>query len=88
MTELLKLDFNERSDQANPLTEAFSYGESLWLYPDREPLESKIASLNNLQPKQVLCTNGGDEAIMILMRILSERKKLILNFLRLVVLLR
>jgi len=72
-SNLLKLDFNERSDKLNPLVKGFSYGESLWQYPDRKPLETRLAELNNLSPNQVLCTNGGDEAIMILMRLIKEK---------------
>lgn len=78
MTKMLKLDFNERSDSNNPLTEDFSYGENLWQYPDRQPLENRIAESFNLSAEQVLCTNGGDEAIMILMRIVKETGKMIL----------
>jgi histidinol-phosphate aminotransferase len=78
MTEILKLDFNERSDRVNPLTKDYSFGESLWQYPDRQPLENRIAELFELSPQQVLCTNGGDEAIMILMRMIKEASKMIL----------
>ena len=78
MTNKLKLDFNERSDSNNPLTEDFSYGENLWQYPDRQPLEIRIAESFDLSAEQVLCTNGGDEAIMILMRIVKEMGKMIL----------
>jgi histidinol-phosphate aminotransferase len=70
---LLKLDFNERCDNINPLVKEFSYGENLWQYPDRLPLENSLAKLNKLSANQVLCTNGGDEAIMILMRLIKER---------------
>ena len=78
MNKPLKLDFNERSDRVNPLTEKFSYGETLWQYPDKEPLERLIAKQNQLLPTQVLCTNGGDEAIMILMRMIKENYQMIL----------
>ena len=71
---ILKLDFNERSDKLNPLADLIPIADELWRYPDRQPLEKRIAELNNLDPSQVLCTNGGDEAIMILMRILKERE--------------
>ena len=74
----LKLDFNERCDKVNPLTNEYTFGDLLWQYPDREPLEKCIAVLNNLAVKQVICTNGGDEAIMILMRIVKEGTSLIL----------
>lgn len=75
---LLSLDFNERCDKANPLTDEYSFGDSLWKYPDREPLEKKIAQINSLSKEQILCTNGGDEAIMILMRIIKEGAPFIL----------
>jgi histidinol-phosphate aminotransferase len=78
MNNLLKLDFNERCDSSNPVTREYPNGDSLWLYPAREPLEKQIAGLNDLSPSQVLCTNGGDEAIMILMRIIKESSQLIL----------
>ncbi len=74
----LKLDFNERCDKPNPLTDEYSFGDLLWQYPDRSPLEKQLAKLNNLTAKQVICTNGGDEAIMILMRIIKEGTPLIL----------
>ena len=78
MAKTLKLDFNERSDQNNPITSDLSFGDSLWQYPDREPLEKLIAEQKGLSNDQVLATNGGDEAIMILMRIVNEGTKLIL----------
>ena len=78
MSKPLKLDLNERSDRVNPLTEKFGYGETLWQYPDRQPLERLIAEQNQLLPSQVLCTNGGDEAIMILMRMIKEGIQMIL----------
>ncbi|TQV88747.1 aminotransferase class I/II-fold pyridoxal phosphate-dependent enzyme [Aliikangiella coralliicola] len=74
----LKLDFNERSDQISPLIETLPFGKTLWRYPERQRLEAKLAELNDLQPEQVLCTNGGDEAIMLLMRIVKETGSVIL----------
>lgn len=78
MSSPLKLDFNERSDKLSPLATDTVYQSELWRYPERQPLEAQIAELNGLQPSQVLCTNGGDEAIMILMRIIKETATLIL----------
>ncbi len=78
MNKLLKLDFNERCDKPSPLIAEYPYGDDLWLYPERQALEKKIAALNNVSPSQVLCTNGGDEAIMLLMRIIKETAQLIL----------
>ncbi len=68
----LQLDMNERCDKANPLTKGYSFGDTLWQYPKRNQLEQRIAEINKLNPDRVLCTNGGDEAIMILMRIIKE----------------
>lgn len=78
MTDILKLDFNERCDKENSLFKDHAFGEQLWRYPDRQPLEDRLAQLNSLSPSQVLCTNGGDEAIMILMRMIKENSTLIL----------
>jgi len=76
--EFLKLDFNERSDKESLVAMEFQLGNSLWRYPERQVLESKIAEKNGLSAEQVLCTNGGDEAIYILMRMLSESGRMIL----------
>ena len=70
--QALKLDFNERSDYPNPLLEDFRLDEGLWRYPDRLPLEARLAEINQLAKQQVIATKGGDEAIMILMRLLAE----------------
>ncbi len=78
MNNPLKLDFNERSDRVSPLAAKFSFDDSLWQYPDRAPLEQAIAKQNQLEANQVLCTNGGDEAIMILMRMVKEGTRMIL----------
>ena len=78
MNKPLKLDFNERCDYNNPIINDFMDGELLWQYPERQPLEARIAEINNLNKNQVLCTNGGDEAIMILMRIIKESEQLVL----------
>lgn len=75
---LLKLDFNERSDKNSLYDRSNAYSAPLWRYPERQPLEEKIAKLNQLSTSQVLCTNGGDEAIMLLMRIIKESCQLIL----------
>ena len=74
----LKLDFNERSDSNNPLLENYPMGDSFWKYPDRKPLEREIAKINQLQEEQVFCSNGGDESIMLLMRLVNQKQKVIL----------
>ena len=73
-----KLDFNERSDNNNPLVNNFPMGDLFWKYPDRKPLETEIARINQLQQDQVFCSNGGDEAIMLLMRLVNQKQKVIL----------
>lgn len=78
MNRLLKLDFNERSDNDCRLSRDYAFNEPLWQYPDRSPLEQQIANNNGLDVSQVLCTNGGDEAIMILMRVIQESARLVL----------
>lgn len=77
MSNFLKLDFNERSDQLSGIAKRSEFSD-LWRYPERQSLEQKLAAMNGLEPSQVLCTNGGDEAIMILMRIIKETSSLIL----------
>jgi len=77
MDQPLKLDFNERSDKVSPLAQDSKF-DALWRYPVRQSLEQEIAALYDLEESQVLCTNGGDEAIMILMRIIKECRQLIL----------
>ncbi len=78
MSKKLRLNFNERSDFLSPLESLYPFEGTLWQYPERQPLEARIAGLFHLQPQQVLCTNGGDEAIMILMRIIKEKSRMIL----------
>ncbi len=77
MQNILKLDFNERSDQISLIAKNSAYPD-LWRYPEREKLEIIIAAKESLSKEQVLCTNGGDEAIMILMRIIKESATLVL----------
>ena len=74
----LRLNFNERSDFTSPLEQKYNFDGGIWQYPDRKPLEQLLAGRYGLKPSQVFCTNGGDEAIMILMRILKECSPLIL----------
>ncbi|WP_144393453.1 aminotransferase class I/II-fold pyridoxal phosphate-dependent enzyme [Pleionea sediminis] len=71
---MLKLDFNERSDFPGQWLKEVSLDlEILWRYPSRQQLESKIAEHYGLQSDQVFCSNGGDEAIYLLMRYIKER---------------
>ncbi|MCP3675634.1 MAG: aminotransferase class I/II-fold pyridoxal phosphate-dependent enzyme, partial [Gammaproteobacteria bacterium] len=78
MSQKLRLNFNERSDFISPIDKRYPFEQSLWQYPIRQPLEKLIADRFQLDPAQILCTNGGDEAIMILMRIIKESSQLIL----------
>jgi histidinol-phosphate aminotransferase len=64
--DALRLDFNENTFEPSPrvidrLRTITS--EGLTKYPEREPVERVVATHFGLQPKQVLLTNGVDEAI-------------------------
>jgi histidinol-phosphate aminotransferase len=65
----LRLDFNENTFACSPrVLEALgriSRGD-LTRYPEREPVERRVAEHLGLQPAQVLLTNGVDEAIHVL----------------------
>jgi histidinol-phosphate aminotransferase len=65
----LRLDFNENTFACSPrVLEALgriSRGD-LTRYPEREPLERRVAEHLGLEPAQVLLTNGVDEAIHLL----------------------
>jgi histidinol-phosphate aminotransferase len=65
----LRLDFNENTFACSPrVLEALgriSRGD-LTRYPEREPVERRVAEHLGLQPGQVLLTNGVDEAIHVL----------------------
>ena len=70
---MLKLDFNERSDYPGEWLKTIKLDtDSLWLYPKREVLESKLADYFSLSAENVFCSNGGDESIYILMRLIKE----------------
>lgn len=62
----LRLDFNENT-HAPSLTVRDALGrlslESFTVYPERGPVEAKVAATLGLPPQQVLLTNGVDEAI-------------------------
>ena len=78
MSDPLRLHFNERPDCLTQIDKDMPFDQTLWRYPDRLPLEQALAEINQVKPNQVLATNGGDEAIMILMRILNEGADMIL----------
>lgn len=65
----LRLDFNENTFACSPrVLEALgriSRGD-LTRYPEREPVEARVAAHLGLRPQQVLLTNGVDEAIHVL----------------------
>src|SRR6202042_936549 len=65
----LRLDFNESTIGCSPRVLARLRSldaESLARYPEREPLEREVASFLELDPAQILLTNGVDEAIHLL----------------------
>jgi histidinol-phosphate aminotransferase len=65
----LRLDFNENTFACSPcVLEALgriSRGD-LTRYPEREPVEARVAAHLGLKPQQVLLTNGVDEAVHVL----------------------
>jgi histidinol-phosphate aminotransferase len=65
----LRLDFNESTIGCSPRVLARLRSldaEALARYPEREPVERKVADVFNLDAAQVLLTNGVDEAIHLL----------------------
>jgi histidinol-phosphate aminotransferase len=65
----LRLDFNENTLGCSPrVIEALRgiTAADLTRYPEREPLERRVAAHLGLAPAQVLLTNGVDEAIHVL----------------------
>src|SRR5882762_5254574 len=65
----LRLDFNESTVGCSPRVLARLRSldaELLARYPEREPLEAEVARFLELEPAQVLLTNGVDEAIHLL----------------------
>lgn len=78
MSDALRLHFNERPDCLTKIDQEMPFDQNLWQYPDRVPLQNKLADKHGVAPGQILATNGGDEAIMILMRILNEGVPMIL----------
>jgi len=67
--EGLRLDFNENTVGCSPRVLArlrtFT-GEDLARYPEREPVERKLAEFLGVSPSELLLTNGVDEAIHLL----------------------
>ncbi len=64
----LRLDFNENTHAPSPrVREALGTLtlESFTIYPERAPVEAKVAAHLGLQPEQALLTNAVDEAIHI-----------------------
>lgn len=67
--DALRLDFNENTLACSPavgkVLANISTG-ALTRYPEREPVEAKVAHYLGLAPDQVVLTNGVDEAIHVL----------------------
>jgi histidinol-phosphate aminotransferase len=64
--DALRLDFNENTFAPSPKVIDVLRGitaEGLTKYPEREPVERIVAAKFGLAPRQVLLTNGVDEAI-------------------------
>ncbi|NVK89555.1 MAG: aminotransferase class I/II-fold pyridoxal phosphate-dependent enzyme [Gammaproteobacteria bacterium] len=81
----MKLDLNERSDDRPEWLKDITLNvDELWQYPVREPLEQTIAKelsqccAANFSAANIFCSNGGDESIYILMRLIKETARVIL----------
>jgi histidinol-phosphate aminotransferase len=64
--DALRLDFNENTLAPSPLVMdrlKKITAEGLTKYPEREPVERKVAAHLGLEPSQVMLTNGVDEGI-------------------------
>ena len=53
MSQKLRLNFNERSDFISPIDKRYPFEQSLWQYPNRQPLEKLIADQFQLDPAQI-----------------------------------
>jgi histidinol-phosphate aminotransferase len=65
----LRLDFNENTFQCSPrVLDALGRiaASDLTKYPERQPMEARVAAALGLEAEQVLLTNGVDEAIHLL----------------------
>ena len=72
----LRLDFNENTLQCSPqVLEALGRiaASDLTKYPERQPVEAKVAAALGLEAEQVLLTNGVDEAIHVLCQTFLDR---------------
>ncbi len=76
-----KLDFNERSDGSPAwLDRALKTidATTLWRYPQRQVLEDELAQHYALNTASVLVTNGGDEAIDLVLRVAAKQQRTLL----------
>src|SRR5712692_9435900 len=67
--EGLRLDFNENTVGCSPRVLARLCeltAEEIARYPEREPVEAAVAGHLGVEPKELLLTNGVDEAIHLL----------------------
>ena len=74
----LRLDFNENTVACSPrVLEALAAvaASDLAKYPERAAVEARVAQHLDLEPEQVLLTNGVDEAIHVLVRDLSGSRR-------------
>ena len=72
----LRLDFNENTFECSPrVLQALGKiaASALTRYPEREPVERKVAESLDLEASQVLLTNGVDEAIHVICQTFLDR---------------
>ncbi|MGH9604908.1 MAG: histidinol-phosphate transaminase, partial [Terracidiphilus sp.] len=73
--DALRLDFNENTLDCSPnVREALAHvaAGALTRYPEREPVEARVAAHLGLDANQVALTNGVDEAIHVLFETFLE----------------
>lgn len=74
--DALRLDFNENTVACSPAVRevlAHIAAGDLTRYPERAPVEAKVAQHLGLAPEQVALTNGVDEAIHVLFEAFLDR---------------
>jgi histidinol-phosphate aminotransferase len=73
----LLLDFNERTTPVNPkILEAiknYANSEKTQVYPEYFKITEELADYSNVDPNQIMITNGGDQGIDIIFRTYTEK---------------
>jgi histidinol-phosphate aminotransferase len=83
--KLVKLNTNENPYPPSPLVlkalrEATEGAVRLYPSPDARPLRERVAVTYNVTPEQVICGNGSDEILSILIRTFVDRRDTVAYF--------